>query len=332
MPMTPKAFVSYSWESETHKRWVRDLAERLRQDGVDVMLDHWHLAPGDQLTHFMEKAVADNDYVIVVCTPRYKEKSDSRIGGVGYEGDIMTAEIFHARNRRKFIPIQRSGNWNVCAPLWLVGSYFIDLSGNPYSENNYKELVHTIHNMRSVAPPVGPAPAKLIVRFDNTKEFIQNVKVDTPDLDERFHCSELYPATFVRLRIENKTREMIKGCSAYLVGVERKDNGAFTDVFYSSGQRLNWELEQGGGLDGVKNIYEGTHKYLDVFFTYKMPNKEGIRFRLYVQTYDFEQIWNVSGVYRLTIRISAENAAAQDVKLIFGWNKKWDDFSIIQEG
>ena len=51
----PKIFVSYSWDDEGHKRWVANLATKLRGDGVDVTLDQWNTVPGGQLTTFMEK-------------------------------------------------------------------------------------------------------------------------------------------------------------------------------------------------------------------------------------------------------------------------------------
>ena len=41
----PTAFISYSWESEAHKAWVRQLAEKLRSQGVKVILDQWELMP-----------------------------------------------------------------------------------------------------------------------------------------------------------------------------------------------------------------------------------------------------------------------------------------------
>lgn len=85
------AFISYSWDDEPHRDWVRRLAERLRADGVDVSIDRWGTAPGDQLPAYMEKAIRDNQFVAIICTPRYKRRSDAREGGVGYEGDIMTA-------------------------------------------------------------------------------------------------------------------------------------------------------------------------------------------------------------------------------------------------
>src|ERR1039457_1417262 len=131
---TPKAFISYSWENDQHRVWVREFSARLRADGVDVTLDQWHLQPGDQLPAFMERAVSQNDFVLIVCTPHYRQRSDERLGGVGYEGDIMSAEVLTTGNERKFIPILRLGDdWTAAAPTWLRGKYYIDLRGTPYS-------------------------------------------------------------------------------------------------------------------------------------------------------------------------------------------------------
>jgi TIR domain/Effector-associated domain 8 len=154
----PKAFVSYAWGDDAHSLWVKEFATRLRRDGVDVTLDRWHAAPGDQIPAFMERAVRDNDFVIVVCTPRYKARSDVRTGGVGYEGDIMTAEVFTGANQQKFIPILRSGKWSDAAPSWLLGRVYIDLSGDPYSEPKYEDLLRSLHGAREAAPPLGPRP------------------------------------------------------------------------------------------------------------------------------------------------------------------------------
>ncbi len=120
--MTPSAFISYSWDDDAHKEWVRALAERLRADGVDVTLDRWTTVPGDQLTAFMERAIRENQFVIVICTPRYKSRLDRREGGVGYEGDIMTAEVMTRQNNPKFIPVFRSGTWPRPHHLGSLGS------------------------------------------------------------------------------------------------------------------------------------------------------------------------------------------------------------------
>jgi hypothetical protein len=137
------------------------LAARLRADGVDVSIDRWAAIPGDQLPAFMERAIRDNEFVVIICTPRYKSRSDSRKGGVGYEGDIMTAEVINANNPRKFIPVLRRGSWSEAAPSWLLGKYYINLSGDPYSERDYEDLVRTLLGIRETAPPIGKPMATI---------------------------------------------------------------------------------------------------------------------------------------------------------------------------
>lgn len=154
----PTAFLSYSWDSASHRKWARLLASRLREDGVDVTLDYWHVQPGDQVAKFMESAVRENDFVLIVCTPRYRERSNGRLGGVGYEGNVMTGEVLNTGNERKFIPLLRSGEWTESAPSWLSGKVAVDLRGDPYSEERYRDLLQTLHGAREAPPPVGTRP------------------------------------------------------------------------------------------------------------------------------------------------------------------------------
>jgi hypothetical protein len=158
------AFISYSGDDDAHRDWVRALAERLRADGIDVSIDRWAAVPGDQLSAFMERAIRDNEFVVIVCTPRYKQRSDAREGGVGYEGDIMTAEVMNSQNHRKFIPVLRNGVWSQAAPSWLLGKYYINLSGEPYSERDYEDLVRTLLGIRETAPPIGKPMATIAPR------------------------------------------------------------------------------------------------------------------------------------------------------------------------
>jgi hypothetical protein len=155
----PKVFISYTWESDEHKAWVREFAERLTEDGVAVTLDQWEIHPGDQMPAFMERSVRENDYVLVVCTPTYKRKSNNREGGAGYEGDIITGEIVNGGNRRKFIPVHRLGTWPEAAPSWLAAAYYISLTGERYDEGKYNDLINTLHGLRPAAPRIGPAPS-----------------------------------------------------------------------------------------------------------------------------------------------------------------------------
>ena len=81
----PSIFISYSQEDEDHKKWVKQLADRLLSDGIEVTVDQYDLKLGDRLPQFMEQSISTNDFVLIICTPTYRKKSNERNGGVGYD-------------------------------------------------------------------------------------------------------------------------------------------------------------------------------------------------------------------------------------------------------
>lgn len=50
----PTAFISYSWDDEEHKKWVKEFADRLLSDGINAVVDQYDLSLGDRLPQFME--------------------------------------------------------------------------------------------------------------------------------------------------------------------------------------------------------------------------------------------------------------------------------------
>lgn len=179
MQTNPKVFISYAWESDNLKDWVKNLAIKLRNNGIDSKLDQWEIVPGDQMPHFMEKSVRENDYVLLICTCIYKMKSENRIGGVGYEGDIMTAEVLQNSNHIKFIPILQSGDNDSSIPSWLKGKYFIDLSSDTQFEKNFEDLITTILNVREIAPKIGQIPSRFQKQVITIVETQQTQQDDT---------------------------------------------------------------------------------------------------------------------------------------------------------
>jgi len=152
----PKAFIVYCWEEEDHQEWVEHFAYRLRGDGIDVELDQWGLNPGDNLTEFMEKSIAKSEFILLICTPKYKYKFENREGGVGYEGHMITASKLQGKNLKKIIPILKSGDKQTSVPSFLSQTCYIDLSGVSYSEDSYSGLVNYIHGLKPKIPPLGP--------------------------------------------------------------------------------------------------------------------------------------------------------------------------------
>lgn len=141
----PKTFISYSHDSQEHKKWVLDLATRLRQTGVDAIIDQWELKPGDDLPTFMETNLNSADYILMICTEKYVEKANSGSGGVGYEKMIITSELLSKIDNNKIIPIIRQyGTHSV--PTFLKTKLYIDFSDGSAFEFNFGELIRRLHN------------------------------------------------------------------------------------------------------------------------------------------------------------------------------------------
>ena len=161
----PIVLVSYAWGEQDFQDWIEfDLAGRLRASGVETRLDRWEVSPGYELTEFMESALRESDFVLVVCTPTYREKANDRRGGVGYESIMMTAQAFAGvANKGRFIPVLRIGDAATAMPTWLGSRAYVDLRGTPGSdgyEAEFTRLVNALHRYAPEPPVVGPIPPR----------------------------------------------------------------------------------------------------------------------------------------------------------------------------
>ena len=102
----------------------------------------------------MEQSVRSSDYVLIVCTPAYKQKADERIGGVGYEGHIISGELFSGHNERKFIPVIKEGGVEESLPTFLKGKLAVDL-GDGVESRGYNDLLATLYGAKK-KPLVAP--------------------------------------------------------------------------------------------------------------------------------------------------------------------------------
>jgi hypothetical protein len=168
----PKAFISYSHDTQQHKKWTLELATRLRNNGIDAILDQWELQPGADLPHFMETHLSSADKIIMICTDKYVEKANKGEGGVGYEKMIITSNLLAKINENKIIPIiVQQGTVEV--PTFLKSKLFINFSKADDYEFSYDELVRTIHNSPLFEKPtIGNNPFQPVVKEkldDSTK-------------------------------------------------------------------------------------------------------------------------------------------------------------------
>lgn len=160
----PKVFISYCWSNDDYINKVVDFSKRLRSDGVNVVLDQFQMKLGNDMNNFMEKCVNDNSIinVLILLSPDYKVKADSRTGGAGIETQIISGEVYSNVENTKFIPIvfeKRGEDYSACIPTYLKQRRWLDMSEDSNYEEQYIELVRTLYGRdKFIENPLGSKP------------------------------------------------------------------------------------------------------------------------------------------------------------------------------
>jgi hypothetical protein len=161
--LKPKVFISYSWSSPGHQARIRQWAEQLVNDGVDVVLDIWDLKEGDDKYVFMEKMVTDETvtHVLAFSDSEYAEKADARKAGVGTESQIISREVYSKVQQSKFLPVvcEFNGVGEPFLPTFFKSRIWIDFSSSEAANDNWEQLIRVLYGKPAYQKPtLGQAP------------------------------------------------------------------------------------------------------------------------------------------------------------------------------
>jgi hypothetical protein len=154
-----RVFVSYSHDSQGHSDRVLSLAQRLRQDGIDAMLDQFVPFPKEGWIRWMEQQLDEADFTLCMCTEGYRVSFDGRGGdssgrGVNWEGQTVSQCIYDNRgDNSRFIPVVFDGQGvaSVIPRALKPYTYFV-------LERQYDELYRLLTNQ----PAVSPVPCGIV--------------------------------------------------------------------------------------------------------------------------------------------------------------------------
>jgi hypothetical protein len=154
----PRVFVSYGNDSPEHQDLLRSLADRLRQDGVDAVVDLYEPAPPDGWPIWMDLQIQKADFVLLVCTDTYLRRVERREKpgegrGVLWETKLIYNHLYEADAPvQKFIPILLEGGEtsHIPTPLRALTHY------SPSTEEGYENLYRYLTNQpRRQIPELG---------------------------------------------------------------------------------------------------------------------------------------------------------------------------------
>ncbi|QFT78225.1 toll/interleukin-1 receptor domain-containing protein [Erythrobacter sp. THAF29] len=167
----PRLFVSYSWTSSRHEDWVLQLASDLKSNGVDVVLDKWHLKVGQDAHEFMEQMVRSGelDKIILVCDRKYVERANRREGGVGVESQVITQQLYEDVKQTKIAGIVTEAveTDQPMVPNFLLNRLWIDFRDPSSYGVSLQNLLRWIFDKPLYREPeIGPRPKFLDDQVD----------------------------------------------------------------------------------------------------------------------------------------------------------------------
>jgi len=214
--MQPKVFISYSWSSSAHQELVKSWADRLLEDGIDVVLDIYDLKEGHNKYAFMESMVLDKtiSHVLVICDKEYSKKADAKTSGVGTESQIISKQVYDKVNQTKFIPIvcEYDDKGDACTPLFISSAIYINFSSFERVNENWETLIRVLHGKPlHRKPAIGKSPSYITseisenltpsaTKFNSLRQAVLQNKPGIPGYREDFldACYEFVDSMRIR--------------------------------------------------------------------------------------------------------------------------------------
>jgi hypothetical protein len=112
---SPRVFISYSHDSEEHRRRVLELVQQLRRDGIDAWLDQFETSPAQGWPRWLDEQVQSANFLVLVCTEPFRRhfegrETADRYRGVKYEALITQQLLYESElDYKRLVPILLEG-------------------------------------------------------------------------------------------------------------------------------------------------------------------------------------------------------------------------------
>ena len=148
-----------------------------------------------------------------------------------------------------------------------------------------------------------------------------------PSLVEVAHFKYLpVMAYYLRVKVVNTGRRTAEKCRGYLANVELWCNGSFQETIYADFMSLVWSHNP--GCESMELLPQVPH-WLDVLSTSNAGKSFILETNPQAPKYS-NCVWGL-GVYRLTIKVYAEEAEPSQAFVLIKWDAQWDRLDVFDE-
>ena len=147
--------ISYSHDSPEHEDHVLGLANRLRGDGIDAVIDQYDSAPPEGWARWMRNAIRSAAFVLVISTETYRRRAEGneepgKGRGVNREGFLIDQQIYAAGGKnQKFIAVILRQDDSAFIPDFLQPFQMESTE----TEDGYERLYRRLTNQPKVVKP-----------------------------------------------------------------------------------------------------------------------------------------------------------------------------------
>jgi CHASE2 domain-containing sensor protein len=156
----PRILISYSHDNPGHCDRVLALADRLRGDGIDAVIDQYIQAPPEGWPAWCAAQIDTADFVLMVCTETYLRRVNRReepgVGhGVLWEGRLINQYLYDAGSASaKFVPVLLADGSDAHVPLPVKGGTIYRVE----APEGYESLLRLLSEQPlTPMPPLGTA-------------------------------------------------------------------------------------------------------------------------------------------------------------------------------
>lgn len=148
-------FLSYSHDSFEHSERVLNLANQLRREGLDAILDQYEPHPAEGWPRWMQHQIDSADFVVLVCTASYRRRFEGETfesgKGIRWESLLTIQDLYdNSTLNRRIIPVLFEGEPmdSIPRPLRAYTRYLMP--------KQYEDLYRRFTNQPLVTkPPLG---------------------------------------------------------------------------------------------------------------------------------------------------------------------------------
>jgi CHASE2 domain-containing sensor protein len=154
----PRILISYSHDNPAHCDRALALADRLRADGIDAMIDQYIQTPREGWPAWCAAQIDTADFVLMVCTETYLRraslKEEPGAGhGVLWEGRLINQYLYDAGSvSAKFVPVLLADGSDAHVPLPVKGGTIYRVE----TPEGYESLLRLLSDQPlTPMPPLG---------------------------------------------------------------------------------------------------------------------------------------------------------------------------------